>query len=146
DVPQKLHHLFSQHMMPGSTTVGLAIEDSAFHERKRSNHTNRLFAHLPLPITTAFPGHIYGSFILANDRCSIRFDYDEREDTEASYNKYLLSQIPKLFLSILVHRSDDGIPLHIWPSSSEDCLDIYAQIVASVLYKTLNEVRDHNDL
>lgn len=116
-------------------TLGLAVNLSA-----RSNVRNsRLFAHLPLPISTSLPVHIHATWILAQDRRSIRYD---TPDADAIYNKYLLEKaIPPLYVKtlalVLAHRPNAA--QRFWPGKAQDGP---SQIVTTELYKQITSTNE----
>ncbi|KAG8947689.1 hypothetical protein FRC04_010533 [Tulasnella sp. 424] len=101
ECPGNLWPLFSQHRLPTTLTVGLAMNLSA----KGSITNSRLFATLPLPVSTSLPVHIHANWILAQDRRSIRYDALEaasKRPSDSLYNEYLLENaIPSLYLKTI---------------------------------------------
>ncbi|KZT01862.1 uncharacterized protein LAESUDRAFT_815637 [Laetiporus sulphureus 93-53] len=83
--------------------------------------THKFFSNLPLPIRTCLPVHIHASFILADDRRSIRFDDNGEAIPEAKYNHYILSQlIPPLYWYLLEAWPGDLDNFDIWPGAARD--------------------------
>lgn len=131
DTPPAFHPLFDKHILPQTLSVGLGFHLSDDLKLVPS----RLFSFMPLPIETSLPTHLHASFIMADDRRTIRFDDGCDPASESAYNRWLLSShIPQLYLSLLHHWPTSG-PVrihHLWPSTIGK--DPYSRLVAHSLY------------
>ncbi|KAG8972493.1 hypothetical protein FRC05_009846 [Tulasnella sp. 425] len=100
EFPRRLQLLFSYHRLP-TPTFGLAMNLSA----KGSIPNSRLFATLPLPVSTSLPVHIHATWILAQDRRSIRYDAPDaagQRPLDTLYNEHLLENgIAPLYIKTL---------------------------------------------
>lgn len=134
DFPAEFHSLFAKHLLPETLTVALAANHNSILSR------SKLFCSLPLPITTQFPVHVHASFILADDRRSIRFD-SGISNGESEFNRWLLSEaVPDLYLSLLESWPSSLQETKLWPNPSE-CVDPLAKTMALALYKALDASR-----
>lgn len=95
------------------------------------------FSTLPLPIRTSLPVHLSASFLLAEDRRTIRLD---KYDTSSSqYNQWLLSTIlPPLYLFLLeVLLREHGENRQWWPGNfSSSATDPLTRILLDAFYST----------
>ncbi|KAH7922298.1 hypothetical protein BV22DRAFT_1094899 [Leucogyrophana mollusca] len=95
-LPPQFCALVDKHRLRDPIKVGVAASIGS------DIQGGRLFSTLPLPIFTALSVHINGSFILAEDRRSIRFDDDGQLNAESQYNNWLLQDlIPPVYLLLL---------------------------------------------
>ncbi|KAG8972482.1 hypothetical protein FRC05_009835 [Tulasnella sp. 425] len=135
EFPPAFQHLFSRYRLP-SPSFGIAMNLSA----KDVPTDSRLFATLPLPVSISLPIHIHATWILAQDRRSIRCDAPDaggNRSMDSQYNRHLLENvIPGLYLrslAVIVNHYPTLIR-HFWPRKSQDGL---SQIVGSAFYKQL---------
>ncbi|VDC01297.1 unnamed protein product [Peniophora sp. CBMAI 1063] len=138
-VPNSFHPLFEKYLLPDTLSVGVALPRQA----QAPSQACSLFSHLPLPITTTLSFHVHASFILAEDRRSIRLDDTSFANSESAYNRYLLSSlVPNLYLSVLHHwptssRAGDSLASsRFWPSPHGDRI---SQLIVDPLYRTAGE-------
>ncbi|KAG8947691.1 hypothetical protein FRC04_010535 [Tulasnella sp. 424] len=101
EFPENLRPVFSRHRLPTAPTCGLALNLSA----QSSIPNSRLFSTLPLTVSTSLPVHIHATWILAQDRRSIRYDAADaasHRPLDSRYNEYLLENaIVSLYLKTL---------------------------------------------
>ncbi|KAG8947704.1 hypothetical protein FRC04_010548 [Tulasnella sp. 424] len=136
EFPPTFQNLFPRYRLPSSSSFGIAMNLSARDVPKDS----RLFATLPLPISISLPIHIHATWILAQDRRSIRCDAPDaggNRTMDSQYNEYLLENvIPGLYLrslAVIANRYPKLIR-HFWPRKSQDGL---SRTVGSAFYKQL---------
>jgi hypothetical protein len=113
ELPEELtcSDFITKHRIPEILTLGLAA-NMGKNIGVQSKH--RWFSTLPLPISNNFPLHVNASFILAEDRRSIRFDDDGNANPESKYNRWLLSElIPKVYSNLLNRISVNNA--RYWP-------------------------------
>lgn len=135
--PSKLLALLSPHRLP-TPTVGLAIN----LDIESSGCDSRLFATLPLPVRTSLPVHIHATWILAQDRRSIRYDAPDaagQRPDDTLYNEHLLEKgVAPLYVRTLalILQHHPGVVRHFWPAS-ENTKDDISRVVAVELYKLI---------
>ena len=96
--------------------------------------TYRLYSRLPLPTLTTLPVHVDASFILAEDRRSIRFDESGQVNLESRYNCWLLScKIPALYGHLLESWPQE-INTDIWPGAVNKPDDPISRVVIEGFY------------
>jgi hypothetical protein len=108
DLPREFAPLISKHRLREPIRTYLAANLGTQSAAK----THKLFVMLPLPVTIPLPVHLGASFILAEDRRSIRFDGNGELNLESRYNKWLMSAlIPELYTHFLelLFRNHDGM-------------------------------------
>ncbi|KAG8972491.1 hypothetical protein FRC05_009844 [Tulasnella sp. 425] len=123
EFPANLWPLFPQYRLPTTPTFGLAMNLST---RSTARPSSRLFATLPLPVSTSLPVHIHATWILAQDRRSIRYDAPDaasQKPLDSRYNEYLLKNaIAPLYLKTLalglVHYP--RLVHNFWPGKTRD--------------------------
>ena len=95
DIPHDFHHCLSVHKIQ-AISIGIA---GALGTPPRSH---RPFFGLPLLDTISLPIHLHCTFILSDDRRSIRYDEKGRGNVESRFNKWLLTeQVPLIYLQFL---------------------------------------------
>ncbi|KAG9014082.1 hypothetical protein FRB90_005630, partial [Tulasnella sp. 427] len=133
--PPTFHTLFPRYRLP-SPTFGIAMNVSAKDTIKES----RLFATLPLPISISLPIHIHATWIVAQDRRSIRCDAPDaggHRTMDSQYNQHILENvIPNLYLRSLaiIARHYPKLIRNFWPRKPQDGL---SRMVATSVYKQL---------
>ncbi|VDC01301.1 unnamed protein product [Peniophora sp. CBMAI 1063] len=139
NTPSSFHDLFEKYLLPETLSVGVALP----RQSQVPSSAYSLFSHLPLPITTTLPFHVHASFILAEDRRSIRFDDTSFIGSESAYNRHLLTAIvPDLYLSVLHHWPVTGDPgdslsnARFWPSQRGDKV---SRVVVLPLYEMVSK-------
>ncbi|KAG8947694.1 hypothetical protein FRC04_010538 [Tulasnella sp. 424] len=149
EFPARFQPVFSHHRLP-NPTFGLAINLSA----KGSIPNSRLFATLPLPVSTSLPVHIHATWILAQDRRSIRYDAPDAADQrplDTLYNEHILENgISPLYLKtlalVLLHHPK--LARQFWPKKAQDgpsrvvAAEIHKQIIStqeSILLSAQNQ-------
>ena len=96
DLPPDFQPLIRKHRLREPMLTGLAANIALLPTE------SKIFAGLPLPLLTSLPVHLNGSFILAEDRRSIRFDGDGQVNPESRYNRWFLSEVvPPLYIFLL---------------------------------------------
>ncbi|KAI0739602.1 hypothetical protein C8Q80DRAFT_1274667 [Daedaleopsis nitida] len=139
--PPWVPEVLEKHRMK-QVRIALASEhgvDSDCSAAKAKTHraTQKLFfTSLPLPIMTTLPVHVNASFVLADDRRSIRWDGDGTLNRDSEFNHWLLSSmIPPLYLFLLEvwHRS---LPKSLapWPGHGNDPPDTLSRTVVDGFY------------
>lgn len=88
---------------------------------------HKLFSSMPLPIRTDLPVHCNASFILAEDRRSIRFDGDGTMNPDSQFNRWLLEdKLPPLnlfLIEILLRQykhTEVKNPWRWWPGNASE--------------------------
>ncbi|KAG8994516.1 hypothetical protein FRB90_000406 [Tulasnella sp. 427] len=133
--PPTFHTLFPRYRLP-SPTIGIAMNVSAKDTIKES----RLFATLPLPISISLPVHIHATWIVAQDRRSIRCDAPDaggHRTMDSQYNQHILENVlPTLYLRSLaiIARHHPKLIRNFWPRKPQDGL---SRMVATSVYKQL---------
>ncbi|TDL27706.1 hypothetical protein BD410DRAFT_325666 [Rickenella mellea] len=91
---------------------------------------SRLFATLPLPIATSLPIHLHATWILSNDRRSIRYDAPDANGNrplDSAFNEYLLTELcPTLYFDTmeLVVSKHPELSYCFWPTTAADPLSL----------------------
>jgi hypothetical protein len=97
---------------------------------------HRPFFGLPLMRTISLPIHLHCTFILSEDRRSIRYDEKGEGNPESKFNKWLLTEmVPSLYLQFLAGWSQNH-PMRKcpwWPNGAET--DIISQVVVKAMEK-----------
>ncbi|KIO21525.1 hypothetical protein M407DRAFT_10337 [Tulasnella calospora MUT 4182] len=135
EFPPEMQAIFPLHRL-STPTFGLAMNLST----QSSICNSRFFATLPLPVCTSLPVHIHATWILAQDRLSIRYDASNgaaQQSDDTLYNKYLLEKgVAPLYVRtlalILQHHPD--VVWRFWPRKAEDDL---SRIVVMELYELI---------
>lgn len=133
--PTPLRTLFPLHHLP-TPTFGLAVNLSA----NSSIPNSRLFATLPLPISTSLPVHVHATWILAQDRRSIRYDAPDAtglRPLDTLYNEHILKNaIAPLYIRTLalIVAQYPKVASQIWPNNARDDLSVF---LAAELYKQM---------
>ncbi|KAG8988700.1 hypothetical protein FRB90_002598, partial [Tulasnella sp. 427] len=133
--PPEFQPLFSHHRLP-TPTLGLALNLSAGFNVSDS----RLFATLPLPISTSLPVHVHATWILAQDRRSIRYDAPDaagQRPLDTLYNEHiLLHGIAPLYMKTLAYvlQQHPRVARNFWPGRT---LDGPSRVVKTEVYKQL---------
>lgn len=97
----------------------------------------RLYSKLPLPTETSLPIHVEGSFILADDRRSIRFEDSGSLNPESRYNLWILnSKVPYLYHTLLESWPIDN-SLGLWPRIPKSLGDSISRTVANAFFECL---------
>ncbi|KAG8895827.1 hypothetical protein FRC00_006852, partial [Tulasnella sp. 408] len=138
ELPSRLQALFPLHRLP-TPTFALAAHVSA----KNSLCNSRLFSTLPLPVSISLPVHIHATWILAQDRRSIRYDAPDaanRRPDDTLYNVHLLEKgIAPLYvktLALLLRHHPKQVR-RFWPGKVKDdpsqtvTAELYNQIIST---------------
>ncbi|KAF9815249.1 hypothetical protein IEO21_04696 [Rhodonia placenta] len=137
DVPPELQGLVIKHQLK-ILDVGLAVVISPSITMPTRP---RFFSKLPLPVYTSLPLHIHASFILADDRRSIRFDDNGQSVLEAVFNRWLLSsRIPLLYFWFLEQWPSATSNSNLFPAAKvpgSDIKDPLSQVVVNGFYELL---------
>ena len=118
DIPPEFHECLSIHKIQ---TISIGIAGAlgllpTFH---------RPFFGLPLLDTISLPIHLHCTFILSDDRRSIRFDEIGEGNMESKFNKWLLTKkVPSFYLQFLAgwdhtHKMED---CPWWPKKAGDTI------------------------
>lgn len=100
DVPPDLHNCLSIHKIH-TISIGIAGALSP-PPHPQPPHSYRPFFGLPLLDTISLPIHLHCTFILSDDRRSIRYDEKGRGNVESRFNKWLLTEkVPLVYLQFL---------------------------------------------
>ncbi|KIO21528.1 hypothetical protein M407DRAFT_28861 [Tulasnella calospora MUT 4182] len=140
EFPTNLQALFPLHRLP-TPNFGLAVNLSA----KSSMRDSRLFATLPLPVSISLPVHIHATWILAQDRRSIRYDAPDAANhrpDDTLYNVHLLEKgVAPLYVKTLalLLRHHPSRVRHFWPGKAQDDP---SQTVAAELYKQIISTKE----
>ncbi|TFY71733.1 hypothetical protein EVG20_g1277 [Dentipellis fragilis] len=93
-LPEEFRPLIEDYRLREPIITSLAIAPAAH----RSGLSHKFYSSVALPLSTLLPFHINGSFILASDRRSIRFDDGGLGSLESKYNHWLLkSRFPLVY-------------------------------------------------
>ncbi|KAG8935855.1 hypothetical protein FRC00_010162, partial [Tulasnella sp. 408] len=138
--PSRFHPLFSPHRLP-TPTFGLALSLSA----RLSATNSRLFATLPLPVSTSLPVHINATWILAQDRRSIRYDAPDatgQRPLDTLYNEYLLMELiaplyVKTLALVLLHHPK--LARQFWPGKAQDGP---SRVIATEIHKRMVSTKE----
>lgn len=95
DVPPNFHECLSSHKIQ-AISIGIA----GAIDTPPSQH--KPFSYIPLPHIISLPIHLHCTFILSDDRRSIRYDEEGDGNAESKFNKWLLTEkVPFLYLQFL---------------------------------------------
>ncbi|KAI0919873.1 hypothetical protein AcV5_001825 [Taiwanofungus camphoratus] len=109
--------------------------------------SGRFFSMLPLPTNASLPVHVNASFILADDRRSIRFDDNGQSIPDAKYNRWILVElIPPLYFYLLETWPFELKNHGIWPGTTEDPLsraisDAFYTLLADTNRKVFHSIQ-----
>ncbi|TCD64785.1 hypothetical protein EIP91_003622 [Steccherinum ochraceum] len=132
-LPEEFSGLTDKHKLRG-VAVTLAGLTSTGEDSHPSPPRCKLYSRLPLPTPTALPVHIDASFILADDRRSIRFDEGGHVGLESQYNCWLLStKVPSLY-TLLLETWPQKDNVHMWPGSADLPDDPISRMVIEKFY------------
>ncbi|TFY59674.1 hypothetical protein EVG20_g7692, partial [Dentipellis fragilis] len=126
-LPEEFLPLVATYRLREPVVTGLAIGISISHS---AGLPFKFYSSVPLPLLTSLPFHVNGSFILASDRRSIRFDDNGSGNLESRYNLWLLKfRFPRVYafaLEKLMKRTHtDSKPCRwnrFWPERGVDLL------------------------
>ncbi|KIO22368.1 hypothetical protein M407DRAFT_216576 [Tulasnella calospora MUT 4182] len=136
--PTHLQPLFPLHRLP-TPTFGLAVHLSA----KSTIRSSRLFATLPLPVSISLPVHVHATWILAQDRRSIRYDAPDagnQRPLDTQYNEHILeTAIAPLYIKTLalVLAHHPKVIRLFWPDKAPSgpsriiATKLYTQIIST---------------
>jgi len=100
DIPSDFHDCLSIHKIH-TISIGIAGALSP-PPHPQPPHSYRPFFGLPLLDTISLPIHLHCTFILSDDRRSIRYDEKGRGNVESRFNKWLLTEkVPLVYLQFL---------------------------------------------
>ena len=137
DIPSHFKECLSTHKIQ-TVSIGIAGALGA----KPPSH--RPFFGLPLPNTISLPIHLHCTFILSEDRRSIRYDERGEGNVASKFNKWLLTEkVPSLYFKFLAgwnySRPMEECPW--WPSLAG--IDTISQIITKAMetaFPTSNEL------
>ena len=118
DVPPEFHECLSIHKIQ---TISIGIAGAL----GSPPHHHRPFFGLPLLDTISLPIHLHCTFILSDDRRSIRYDEKGKGNVESKFNKWLLTEkVPIFYFQFLAgwdraHKMED---CPWWPERAEDTI------------------------
>ncbi|KAH8831114.1 hypothetical protein DL96DRAFT_1586501 [Flagelloscypha sp. PMI_526] len=109
----------------------------------------KLFNSLPLPISTSFPCHVHGRFLLDSSRCHLKNSRDEgstlRERTLSRWNTVLISQfLPRTWTTLLkvltdFHHISDIFSA--WPPACTQIDNYHGESLLSALIRNIVEAQ-----
>ena len=116
-------------------SVALAAQVSSNPPSKQTP-VHHFFSSLSLPTTTSLPVHVHASFVLADDRRSIRWDGNGSLNEDSKFNHWLMtSQLPPLYLYLVElfakKHPDSPCP---WPASTVQHPDVLSAAIEDVFY------------
>ncbi|KAG8868882.1 hypothetical protein FRB97_001820, partial [Tulasnella sp. 331] len=143
-VPGMFSHLMRGRGLP-PPSIGLAMRIN--HDVLTTTPTrSQIFATLPLPVEITLPVHVHATWILTEDRRTIRFDArdsDGERPMDIKYNLYLLKDlIPEVYLRMLAtlaHR-DSQAWSKCWPGTTEEVLQPMVTTFYERLAQTIHPV------
>ncbi len=97
--------------------ASVALAGEILTSSRKSSREHFFFSSLPLPIITSLPMHVHASFVLAEDRRSIRWDGDGNLNEDSKFNHWLLSTMlpPLWFFALESWASDFPNATPPWP-------------------------------
>jgi len=131
DIPPHFHECLSIHRIQ-TVSIGIAgaLDTPPLHHRP--------FFGIPLLNTISLPIHLHCTFILSDDRRSIRYDEKGEGNLESKFNKWLLTEkVPSLYLQFLAGWNH-AYPMKEcpwWPKEAEK--DWISRVVAKAMTTTL---------
>ena len=134
DIPPQFHECLSIHKIQ-AVSIGIA---GALDTPLPPHH--RPFFGLPLLDTIALPIHLHCTFILSDDRRSVRYDEKGEGNIESQFNKWLLTErVPLLYLQFLAGWDHTHLMKDCpwWPRGTEP--DTLSQAVVQAMQTTLPE-------
>lgn len=135
NIPEDYKPLIQKHKL---RNISVAIAARLPQSRKeKSGDQYRLYSKLPLPTLTSLPVHLDGSFILADDRRSIRFDEGGQLNDESRYNTWILeAKIPPLYHFLLETWPQPSRAIDLWPGTHKS-RDFLTRTVIDAFYIAL---------
>lgn len=145
DLPTEFIPLIRKYRLREPIMAGLAANLTKSTER------NKVFSALPLPLFISLSSHLNASFILAEDRRSIRFDGDGLLNPESRYNHWLLADLlPPLYLFFLdtLQRMHDHSSKSEWwkwwPGNTSSPGDPISAVLINSFYSRFLESSDRH--
>ena len=129
DIPSDFKECLSTHKIQ-TVSVGIAGALGA----KPPSNSHRPFFGLPLPNTISLPIHLHCTFILSEDRRSIRYDERGEGNMASKFNKWLLTEkVPSLYFKFLAGWNYDSPMKECpwWPSLAG--IDTISQIITEAM-------------
>ncbi|KAI0071823.1 hypothetical protein K474DRAFT_1712121 [Panus rudis PR-1116 ss-1] len=119
ELSPEFQSLIKLHRMRETSVAVAALLDVKAGQRSSC----RLYSKLPLPTLTALPLHLDASWILADDRRTIRFDESGQTNLESRYNTWLLSdKMVKVYAALLeTWPETQNVPM--WPGNLRITVD-----------------------
>jgi hypothetical protein len=116
--PDEMRDLELRHRLPAHLKVGVAANIRSSQRLTPVKH--RLFSAMPLPIPINLPVHVNGSFILAEDRRTIRFDDSGMQNPESKLNRWLLTDaLAPVYYQLLALLPPKNV-FSWWPTPVQD--------------------------
>ncbi|KAG8868881.1 hypothetical protein FRB97_001836, partial [Tulasnella sp. 331] len=144
DVPGMFSHLMRSHRLP-PPSIGLAMRIN--HDVPTTTPArSQIFATLPLPVEITLPVHVHATWILTEDRRTIRFDARDSDGEcpmDTRYNLYLLKDlIPEVYLRMLatLARRDPQAWSKCWPGTTEEVLQPMVTTFYERIAQTIHRV------
>ena len=136
DIPREFHDCLSIHKIQ-TVSIGIAGAFGPPH------HLHRPFFGLPLLDTISLPIHLHCTFILSDDRRSIRYDDKGKGNTESKFNKWLLTEkVPSFYFQFLAGwdrtRKMEDCPW--WPKRAEDTISKAVVMGVEAMLPTSNQL------
>ncbi|KAK7696314.1 hypothetical protein QCA50_000968 [Cerrena zonata] len=135
-IPAKFHEFTTKHQLrnisisvAGPITTPSALPHG--HEPSRC----RLYSRLPLPTLSSLPAHIDASWILAEDRRSVRFDESGQVNLESQYNRWILTEgLPDVY-GLFLESWPNTRNLHVWPGYPSTPEDPISRVFLEAFFK-----------
>ena len=136
DIPPDFHECLSIH---GIQTISIGIAGAL----GSPPHHHRPFFGLPLLDTISLPIHLHCTFILSDDRRSIRDDEKGKGSTEAGFNRWLLTEkVPSFYFQFLAGwdptKKMSECPW--WPRRADDALSQAVVIGMKTTFPTSDQL------
>ncbi|KAI0784872.1 hypothetical protein C8Q75DRAFT_894291 [Abortiporus biennis] len=136
NLPLEYHPLIEKQRL---RSVSLAIATLVTPRDREKGRKHRLYSKLPLPTLTSLPVHIDASFILADDRRSIRFEEGGQVNLESRYNSWLLtSRVPTLYYFLLESWPQAKGNTVSWPGNSSSSEDPISRLLVHSFYDQIS--------
>ncbi|KAL4245751.1 hypothetical protein ABKN59_001667 [Abortiporus biennis] len=114
DLPEEFNSLIEKHRLRHTSVAIAALVSPSSNLPRR----HVLYSKLPLPMLTSLPVHIDASFILADDRRSIRFEEGGQINPESRYNSWIFStRVPPVYYYLLALWPNQSSNIAAWPGN-----------------------------
>ena len=136
DIPPDFHTCLSTHRIQ---TISIGIAGAL----GSPPHHHRPFFGLPLLDTISLPIHLHCTFILSDDRRSIRYDEKGKGSKEAGFNRWLLTEkVPSLYFQFLAgwDPTQKMRECPWWPKKADDTLSQAVVIGMKAAFPTSDQL------